>query len=324
MGLMQALMNEQHSWETGAGVRGRKAGTGAFNPSVAGPWDGLNPQRMPPVQRCSPESVSCAAQTFTTSAPAEIAGTAIKLTFEQDALILEHLPVVRQVARALYEKLPRHLELEDLVSAGMLGLVDAAARFRPERNVQFRSYAQFRVRGAILDSLRSLDWGPRALRRRGRELKEATAALQNRLGRNPSDSEVAESMGIRLEELQHLSGELKALEITSLHAARGEDSSDEELQFLPANEDSSPLVQILQGESRANLLDALERLSERERLVMTLYYFEELTMKQIGVSLGLVESRISQIHRGGLLRLRGLLVGLKQGSKSSRGRLSTT
>jgi RNA polymerase sigma factor for flagellar operon FliA len=221
----------------------------------------------------------------------------------------------------MYEKLPRHLELEELVSAGMLGLVDAAARFCPERNVQFRSYAQFRVRGAILDSLRSLDWGPRALRRKGRDLKVAIQALQNSLGRNPTDSEVAGSLGIALEELQQLSGELKALEITSLHAVRSEETGDDELQFLPAREDCSPLLQLLQGESQANLLNALERLPERERLVMTLYYFEELTMKQIGVTLGLVESRISQIHRGGLLRLRSLLASLGPVGRAGRGAL---
>jgi RNA polymerase sigma factor for flagellar operon FliA len=233
------------------------------------------------------------------------------LSTAQEALLLEHVGVVRQVARGMHERLPRHVELEELVSAGMLGLVDAAARYCPDRNVQFRSYAQFRVRGAILDSLRSLDWGPRALRRKGRALQQTTQMLQGRLGRCPSEAEVAQAMGIALEELQQLSGDLRTLEVSTLHAPRGEDSGEQELEFLPARDDENPLTQLLAGESREKLLGALERLAERERLVMSLYYFEELTMKQIGLTLGLVESRISQIHQAALQRLRSLLGDLR-------------
>lgn len=275
---------------------------------------GPDPGRVPVVSRHAPDER--ADLPALKSAPA-----VVRLSPGQDALVLEHLHLVRQVARSLREKLPRHIELEDLVSAGMLGLVDAAARYCPERNTQFRSYAQFRIRGAILDSLRLLDWGPRALRRKGRDMQEAAQALQQRLGRNPTESEISESMGMCLEDFQLLQGELKALEITSLHAVRGEETGEEELQFLPAREEYSPLVQLLQGESRQSVLGALEHLSERERLVMTLYYFEELTMKQIGATLGLVESRISQVHRVALAKLRGLLSGLGSRSGVERGRL---
>lgn len=229
------------------------------------------------------------------------------LTTEQEEQLMEHLPMVRYLARRIHERLPHHVELDDLVSAGMLGLLDAMRKFDPVKKVQFRSYAQFRIRGAILDSLRTLDWGPRDLRRKGRAVEEAMRALTAKLGRAPQESEVAAEMGLALPEYQQLLGELKGLEIGTLHAERSEDSGEEELAFVPSNPEDDPLFRCLKGEMRERLIGAIESLPERERLVMTLYYYEEMTMKEIGLTLGVVESRVSQMHSSAVLHLRSML-----------------
>ena len=229
---------------------------------------------------------------------------------EQERLLLEHLPIVRFLARRIHERLPQHVDLEDLVSAGVVGLMDALTKFDPAKKVQFRSYAQFRIRGAILDSLRTLDWSPRALRRRGRAAEEAVRALTARLGRSPGESEVAAEMGVSLEEYQSLLGDLKGLEIGTLHVEHQEDSEEEELAYIPGRPEEDPLFCCLRGELQDKLAEAIERLPERERLVMTLYYFEELTMREIGLALGVVESRVSQIHAGAIVHLRSALQDL--------------
>lgn len=226
---------------------------------------------------------------------------------ERDRLLLEHLPTVRYIARRIHERLPQHVELDDLVSAGVVGLIDAFGKFDHTKKVQFKSYAQFRIRGAILDSLRTLDWSPRELRRKGRAVEEAIRSLTQRLGRPPAENEIAHEMGLGLEDYQQLLGELKGLEIGSLHVERSEDSGDEELAYIPGSPDEDPLFQCMQGEMRQRLADAIDELPEKERMVLTLYYYEELTMKEIGLTLGVVESRVSQIHSSAVVRLRAAL-----------------
>jgi RNA polymerase sigma factor for flagellar operon FliA len=226
---------------------------------------------------------------------------------ERERQLVEHLPMVRYIARRIHERLPQHVEIDDLVSAGVFGLMDAFKKFDHNKKVQFKSYAQFRVRGAILDSLRELDWSPRELRRKGRAVEEAIRTLTQRLSRAPQEAEIAQEMNLALPEFQQLLGELKGLEIGSLHAERGEDSGEEELAFLPASPEEDPLFQCMKGEMKQRLVDAIEGLPEKERLVLTLYYYEELTMKEIGLTLGVVESRVSQIHSAVVLRLRAAL-----------------
>jgi len=228
---------------------------------------------------------------------------------EQEQQLMEHLPTVRYLARRIHERLPHHVELDDLVSAGVVGLLDAMRKFDPAKKVQFRSYAQFRIRGAILDSLRMLDWSPRELRRKGRAVEEAIRSVTARLGRAPQESEIAMEMGLPLQEYQQLLGELKGLEIGTLHVERSEDSGEEELAFLPNDPEDDPLFRCLKGEMRERLMAAIDALPERERLVMTLYYYEEMTMKEIGLTLGVVESRVSQMHSSAVLHLRALLGG---------------
>jgi RNA polymerase sigma factor for flagellar operon FliA len=230
---------------------------------------------------------------------------------EREQLLMEHLPTVRYLARRIHERLPQHVELDDLISAGVVGLIDAFSKFDHGKKVQFKSYAQFRIRGAILDSLRTLDWSPRELRRKGRAVEEAIRAVTQRIGRAPSEQEIASEMKVSLAEYQTLLGDLKGLEIGSLHMERSEDSGDEELAFIPGAPEDDPLFRCLKGEMKQRLADAIEELPEKERMVLTLYYYEELTMKEIGLTLGVVESRVSQIHSSAVVRLRAALASLR-------------
>ena len=237
---------------------------------------------------------------------------------ERDRVLLENLPMVRYIARRIHERLPQHVEMDDLVSAGICGLIDAYGKFDNGKQVQFKSYAQFRIRGAILDSLRMLDWSPRELRRKGRAVEEARRELTQRMGRAPAEPEIAAAMKMPLAELQKLLGDLKGLEIGSLNVEFGEESGEEDLTMLPAPAEEDPLFRCLQGENRQRLIDALEVLPEKERMVLTLYYYEELTMKEIGLTLGVVESRVSQIHSAAVARLRSSLGGPGSGPKRAR------
>ena len=222
--------------------------------------------------------------------------------------MVEHLPIVRFIVRRIHDRLPPHMLIEDLYSAGVLGLLDAFGRFDPSKQVLFRTYAQFRIRGAILDSLRTLDWGPRELRRKGRAVEQAIQMLTAQLNRSPTDIEIAQKLNIPLDAYQQLLGELKGLEIGSLHAVRAEeDSGEEELVYVPSRPEDDPLFRYLDGELRERLTKAINDPPERERLIMTLYYYEETTMTEIGLILGVSESRVSQIHASAVLHLRARL-----------------
>jgi RNA polymerase sigma factor for flagellar operon FliA len=233
-----------------------------------------------------------------------------RLSAEQEQVLIEHLPMVRFLARRIHERLPQHVDIEDMVSAGVVGLMDAFSKFDPAKKVQFRSYAQFRIRGAILDSLRTLDWSPRELRRKGRAVEEAIRVLTARLGHAPNEAEVAEEMGLSLEEYQQLLGDLKGLEIGTLHMERNEDSGEEELAYIPGRPEDDPLFRCLRGELEDRLTGAIQNLPDRERLVMSLYYYEEMTMREIGLALGVVESRVSQMHASAVVHLRAALKDL--------------
>lgn len=236
----------------------------------------------------------------------------------RDLLLMEHLPTVRYLARRIHERLPQHVDLDDLISAGVVGLIDAFSKFDHSKKVQFKSYAQFRIRGAILDSLRTLDWSPRELRRKGRAVEEAIRSVTQRVGRAPSELEIAGEMELSLTEYQQLLGDLKGLEIGSLHMERSEESGDEELAYVPGSPEEDPLFRCLKGEMKQRLADAIDELPEKERMVLTLYYYEELTMKEIGLTLGVVESRVSQIHSSAVLRLRTALADLRKGGEISK------
>ena len=227
-----------------------------------------------------------------------------------DPQLEELLPQVRYIARRIHSRLPSHVPFDDLLQAGVLGLLDALRKFDPRRKVQIESYMKFRIRGAILDELRSLDWSPRELRRKARRLEEAEQQLRARLGREPSVSELAKALGMSLGQFHRLTGELRGLDLGSLQETAGptEDGTGQDLTSrLSAPDSTSPLVVLTGQERRAQLEDAIRRLPEKERLALTLYYYEELTMKEVGEVLAVGESRVSQIHSAALARLRAYI-----------------
>jgi len=270
----------------------------------------------PPIVSLDVLTAEHSSQTSLSPAALGPAGANDSVDPERERMLLEHMPTVRYLARRIHERLPQHVELDDLVSAGVVGLIDAFSKFDHSKKVQFKSYAQFRIRGAILDSLRTLDWSPRELRRKGRAVEEAIRTLTQRLGRAPGEQEIAAELEIDLSDYQQLLGDLKGLEIGSLHVERSEDSGDEELAYIPGSPEDDPLFRCLQSEVRNRLASAIDALPEKERLVLTLYHYEGLTMKEVGSMLGVVESRVSQIHSSAVVRLRAALAELA-GKKAS-------
>jgi len=227
---------------------------------------------------------------------------------QRERLLLEHLPQVRYLARRIHDRLPAQVPLEDLIHAGVIGLIDAVDKFDPGKRVQLKSYAKFRIRGAIVDSLREMDWSPRRLRRQARRIEEAHRDLKLRLGRVAGEPELAVELGMSLAELQHLLGELHGLDLGSLQTEFTDAKPEEDvLNHRPAGVDKDPFVQCLHGEMRSLVASALEDLDEKEKQVVTLYYLEELTMKEVGAVLGVGESRVSQVHAVALIRLRARL-----------------
>jgi RNA polymerase sigma factor FliA len=233
----------------------------------------------------------------------------------RDALILEHLPQIKYIAHRISAKLPSHVELNDLVSAGILGLLDAVEKFDPGRGVKFKTYAELRVKGAILDSLRNLDWAPRSLRKRSKDLEKVYKELEQRLGRPASDKEVCDELGITLEEFFELVDQIKGLNLGSFHemASQEEDRNSEPLiKYIPDAPQLDPFFVFHKSEIRELLTGAIDALPKKERLVVSLYYYDELTMKEIGKVLGVNESRVSQLHTKAMLRLRNKLRKIKQ------------
>jgi RNA polymerase sigma factor for flagellar operon FliA len=224
-----------------------------------------------------------------------------------EKLLLDHLPHVQYVARRIHTRLPPQVLLEDLVHAGILGLMDAVRKYDPSKNVQLKHYAEFRIRGAILDSLRLVDWSPRALRRQARRLEQAISRCKARLSRDPSEAEIAAELEVSLDNLQHLRGDLRGLDIESLQST-AEDHGGEPPDSQVRSEDDDPYQQALRSEMNSLLELAIMELPPREREVLALYHFQELTMKEVGEVLRIGESRVSQIHSAALGRLRARLL----------------
>jgi RNA polymerase sigma factor for flagellar operon FliA len=224
---------------------------------------------------------------------------------ERERLLVEQLPQVKYIAKRIHDRLPPHVLLEDLIHAGILGLIEAIQRFDPARHVDLKSYAKYRIHGAILDSLRDLDWSPRPLRRKARRIEEAHQKLSARLGYSPSEFQLAEELGMSLDKFQHLLGELRGLDLRSLQSETMEDGYDRGVSALglsTAAED--PFLLCLRSEMTGLLAEAIGELPERECQLLALYYYEELTMREVGVVLGIGEARVSQLHSAAVIRLR--------------------
>jgi RNA polymerase sigma factor for flagellar operon FliA len=233
---------------------------------------------------------------------------------DRNALVMQELSQVYYIATRIRERLPQQVELEDLVNAGVIGLMEASQSFNSSKNIQFKSFAKFRIRGAIMDSLRESDWGSRSLRRKGREISEAVARLEAKLGRHPVESEIAEEMQLDLAYLQSIIGQVDGLFLAGQQAAVSNDQTDllDVIESAPNLTDPDPFDLCLEGETKAHLEEALSKLSEREQLILSLYYREELTMKEISEVVGVALSRVSQIRQAAMKKLRESLAHLHE------------
>src|SRR5829696_7376546 len=223
----------------------------------------------------------------------------------RDRLVLHYAPLVKYVAGRIGTGLPPHVDIADLVQSGIFGLVDAIERFEPDRGLKFETYAMQRIRGAILDDLRAQDWVPRSVRSRAREVERAMERFEATLHRTANDAEVAEELGITVDELRDLFAQLQLTSVAALDeliaAGRGAGSLAE---TLPDQRAEDPLAAMEDRENRKLLAEAIAQLGERDRTVVTLYYFENLTLAEIGKVLGVTESRVCQLHTRAVLRLR--------------------
>jgi RNA polymerase sigma factor FliA len=227
---------------------------------------------------------------------------------DRDQMVETHLSQVKFIAERLAAKLPPSVDIDDLMGAGMLGLLDAVDKFDPDKGVMFKTYAEMRVRGAMLDSLRDLDWAPRSMRRRAREIEAAYVEAERTRGRS-SDADVAAVLNMPVNEFQTLLGQLRGLTVTALDGL--EDDENGRTPSLASDVSQTPLALYERNEVRDLLADAIDQLPDRERQVVALYYVDELTMKEIGSVLGVTESRVSQIHTQAIIRLRTCLASLR-------------
>ncbi len=224
----------------------------------------------------------------------------------RDTVILEHLPLVKAIAVRVHENLPVHVDLDDLVHAGILGLFDAVNKFDSAKQVAFSAYAKHRIKGAILDSLRQLDWASRDLRRRHKQVEAATRDLTATLQRNPTDAELAEKLGVEQNRWRQMMVDLRNVGLVSA-STRGQEGEDLPPPDFPGTPDTQPDVMCSRQQLRSALGEAMKTLPERYQKVVVLYYTNEMTMKEIGGVLGINESRVSQIHKSALEKMAQVL-----------------
>jgi len=224
----------------------------------------------------------------------------------RDKLVLEHVDLVKAVAGRLANRLPAQVEVSELISVGVLGLIDAAGRFEPSLGVPFGGYARRRIHGAMLDSLRELDWAPRTLRKLRRDVDTAIAALRSELGREPKDDEIRAALGVSEAEYHRILDQLRSAELVTMQrqSADGDDLHPLALAIDPSE---GPHARLERHELREHLARAIAEIPERERQILALYYEEELTLAEIGAVIGVGESRVSQLRTQAIARLRSLL-----------------
>jgi len=234
-----------------------------------------------------------------------------------EQLLQEYLPMIRYHAGQLIRRVPNSIEMDDLIDAGVLGLLDSAQRFDHSRDVQFKTFAAYRVRGAMIDYIRQFDWLPRGLRDTSKQVQAAMLELEHSYGRPAEEDEIAKHLGMTVEEyrtrLQHVRG-MAVVYFDDLPVIGDDEDSLDILESIDANDGETPETQTAMRQFADNLASGIDSLPPRERILLTLYYFEELNMKEIALILNLTESRVSQLHSQMVLRLRGLL-GLKLGDE---------
>ena len=237
---------------------------------------------------------------------------------DRNELVMRELPQVYYIAARIRERLPEHVEMEDLVHAGVIGLIEACRNYDSSKNAQLSTFAKFRIRGAILDSLRKLDWGSRELRKQGRAITTSLGKLASSLGRQPGQEEVAADLNISLSKYQGILTQLDGLHLVSQQADPHRDSDEPQdvIESAQSTGDDNPFELCLRGEERGYLIEAISELSEREQLILSMYYRDELTMREISEAFGLAVSRISQIHAAALVKMRSSLGDLRKERKS--------
>ena len=235
--------------------------------------------------------------TGTVTAPQSTKST----TFERDGIVMQTMSLVRAIAIRVHETLPVHIDLDDLVHAGVLGLIDAAEKYDGRQDVAFPSYAKHRIKGAILDSLRQLDWASRDLRKRHKQLEQVSRELSATLARTPSETEIAEKMGVGVERWRQMAIELRMIGLVSASAHPNDE--DQSVPEFPAKPDLQPDRLLEHREMGSALKTAINTLPERYQQVVVLYYTRDMTMKEIGGIMGINESRVSQIHKTALVKM---------------------
>lgn len=233
-----------------------------------------------------------------------------KVTADQkDKLIVEYAPLIKFIAQKIAVRLPSNIELDDLISSGVIGLMDAIDKYDPTRDNKFKTYAEFRIRGAILDELRAQDWVPRSVRDKAKLLDRTMIELESELGRNASDDEVAAKLNMSMDEFHDLVNQVRPVSVLSIDEAATFSSVDKKsiLNLLEATKLNNPFTQLNMKSVKDIVTSAIEELPERQRLVLSLYYYEDLNLKEIGKVLRVTESRVSQLHAQAISRLRGKL-----------------
>jgi len=226
---------------------------------------------------------------------------------DREQLILAHLPQVRLIARRIHERLPESVNLDDLISTGVVGLISAIDRFDASHNVKLKTYAEYKIRGAILDSLRGLDWAPRQQRKRSKQIEAAMVAVEHRLHRTANEEEIAAELGLSLVEYHEWLVEIRGLNLGSLENAASDEDGRDLLQFVSDDEESWPSRLLERSELKKLLAEAISKMPDVEKTVLSLYYHEELTLREISKILRLHESRISQLKSQAILRLRSYM-----------------
>lgn len=238
---------------------------------------------------------------------------------ERNEFVMRELPQVYYIAAKISERLPKHVDMEDLVQTGVIGLLDAYRNYDSSKNAQFSTFAKFRIRGAILDSLRKLDWGSRNLRRKGRAIASSVVKLESELGRQPLEEEIAADLQMPLEDLQSAMTQLDGLYLVGQQGNSSHDHAEsyDLIESAPSAGGDNPFELCLEGERKAQLIEAISRMPEREQLILSLYYQQELTMKEVAEIVGIGVSRVSQIHAAAMVTLRASLGHLSERTTST-------
>ncbi len=227
----------------------------------------------------------------------------------RDQLIMDYAPLIRFVAQRIAARLPSNIDIDDLISAGVIGLMDAIEKYDPSRDNKFKTYAEFRIRGAILDELRSQDWVPRSVRDKAKKIEKTYAELEQKLGRAVSDEELSDALGIQLEEYYDMVSKVKAVTLLSIDELSGPNQQDRKslLECLENTSSKNPFTQLKSKGIRDLLVRHIDELPEKQKLVLSLYYYEDLNLKEIGRILEVTESRVSQLHTQAVEKLRSKL-----------------